>query len=206
MNTSLTRYLNERATEFDRIDPDRKKALQPLVDYILTQQRAHVSTQLNFICTHNSRRSQMAQLWCAAACEFVELGEIFSFSGGTEASAFYPAAIQAMNRSGFNLEAESEEINPRYFAQLGTAHMLEMFSKRFDDEANPNRDFAAIMVCSDADENCPFVPGCDKRISLPFEDPKSADGTAQETKVYDERCAQIARELLYVLTQVNQHV
>ena len=74
-----------------------------------------------------------------------------------------------------------------------------MFSKKYDHSQNPQNAFAAIMVCSNADEACPFIPGADARFSLPFQDPKQHDNTPQEGRQYDERCRQIAREMLYTM-------
>ena len=59
------------------------------------------------------------------------------------------------------------------------------------------------MTCSDADQNCPVVLGAEKRISLPYVDPKISDGTPEESKVYDERCLQIAIEQLYVFSKIK---
>ncbi|MEM9671082.1 MAG: hypothetical protein ACFB15_14955 [Cyclobacteriaceae bacterium] len=59
--------------------------------------------------------------------------------------------------------------------------------------------FAAVIVCSDADEACPFNPEADARFFFPYEDPKQHDNTPQESKQYDERFRQIAREMLYVI-------
>lgn len=206
MNTTLRTYLDQRKTELDQLDETRRQKLQPLIDYVLERQKVNAPSHLNFICTHNSRRSHMAQLWCAASAAYMELGEIHSFSGGTEATAFHPNALAAMQQAGFSIDAESEGENPHYLAQIDQAEMIEVFSKKFDDEANPASDFAAVMVCSEAEEACPFVPGCDERISLPYDDPKDADGTPQEQQAYEERAAQIAREMLYVMTEVNRHV
>jgi len=36
------------------------------------------------------------------------------------------------------------------------------------------------------------------RFALPYDDPKQSDGTPTEVKTYDERCRQIAREMLYM--------
>jgi arsenate reductase len=36
------------------------------------------------------------------------------------------------------------------------------------------------MTCSEADKNCPIVLGALDRISLPYNDPKEADGTPEE--------------------------
>ena len=59
------------------------------------------------------------------------------------------------------------------------------------------------MSCSQADRNCPLVPGCAARIALPYDDPKDFDGTDREAAMYDERCRQIAREMLFVFSQVT---
>ena len=55
-----------------------------------------------------------------------------------------------------------------------------------------------------ADKQCPFVPGAALRIGLPFDDPKAFDNTPREAAMYDERCQQIARELLYVFSEAVQ--
>jgi hypothetical protein len=73
----------------------------------------------------------------------------------------------------------------------------------YADAANPQREFCAIMTCSQADEACPNVAGAANRIAIPYEDPKAADGTPEEAAVYDERCAQIARETLYAFSLVR---
>ncbi len=59
------------------------------------------------------------------------------------------------------------------------------------------------MTCSQADKRCPIVAGAAARIALPFDDPKEFDGTPLERSKYDERCQQIARELLFVFAEVG---
>ena len=77
-----------------------------------------------------------------------------------------------------------------------------MFSKLYDDASNPDADFAAVMTCSEADKNCPYIPGAESRIQLLYDDPKEFDGTAEETEKYDERASQIAAELFYFFAQI----
>lgn len=42
---------------------DRKELLKPLIDYIQSKVTQQKEIRLNFICTHNSRRSHLAQVW-----------------------------------------------------------------------------------------------------------------------------------------------
>jgi arsenate reductase len=59
------------------------------------------------------------------------------------------------------------------------------------------------MTCSDAEENCPFIPGVELRIGTTYEDPKAYDNTLQQDTQYDTRCRQIALETLYVFSLVQ---
>ena len=56
------------------------------------------------------------------------------------------------------------------------------------------------MTCSQADRGCPIVYGSAARFSTPYVDPKVSDGTPEEVGTYDERCAEIARDMLYVMS------
>ena len=66
---------------------DRKTLLDDLTDYVITQTAAGSPVRLIFICTHNSRRSHMAQLWAQTAAAYHGVAAIETFSGGTEATA-----------------------------------------------------------------------------------------------------------------------
>ncbi|EDP96903.1 hypothetical protein U8527_01155 [Kordia algicida OT-1] len=157
------------------------------------------------ICTHNSRRSHLGQLWLALAADYYKLPTIETFSGGTEATLFHPNAIAAVKRVGFEVSIEAQAKNPIYNIQWkANQEPYQAFSKRFEEAPNPTQEFAAIMVCTEADEGCPFVSGTDFRIALPFEDPKAFDGTPQEEEKYDERCRQIGTEMLYVMSKVSK--
>lgn len=85
--------------------------------------------------------------------------------------------------------------NSIYRLQDPRGHEMELFSKLLDHPQNPGSHFAAIMVCSNADEACPFVPGADVRISLPFEDPGKFDNTERSAEAYDSAMEAIARDL-----------
>ncbi|MGR3809710.1 protein-tyrosine-phosphatase [Jiulongibacter sp. NS-SX5] len=191
----------EKALELP-ISEERLKVLQVLIDYIQGKVNAHEEINLNFICTHNSRRSQFSQIWAKTAA--ISYGvNANCFSGGVEVTAFNVRAVDSMKRAGFEISSEGIE-NPIYSLSPGTdMESITAFSKLFDDKANTTENFAAVMTCSHADENCPFIPGTEKRIPVRYEDPKEFDDTPQEAEKYDERSLQIASEMFYVFAKIN---
>ncbi|MBI1191771.1 MAG: protein-tyrosine-phosphatase [Bacteroidetes bacterium] len=200
MNPELHQYMQSLPNEWQALSPERKAQLEELAAFINEQKQQLPVVQLTFICTHNSRRSHIGQLWAAAAAAHVGLEGIVTYSGGTEATAFNPRAVAAMQRAGFAIENPGGD-NPRYQVRLSTqAAPLTCFSKKYDDAANPQKGFIAVMVCSDADAACPFVPGASGRFAIPYLDPKASDGTPQEAETYDLRSRQMAAEMLYVMT------
>jgi len=199
----LSRYVEGLLSGLDEVPGDRRQKLQALVSYVGHRVGANQPAKLTFICTHNSRRSHLAQIWAQTAAFCFSGPGVETFSGGTEATAFNPRAVAAVERAGFLVEAGADD-NPVYkvrWAQDGP--VMECFSKVYDQEPNPKKGFAALMVCSAADAACPVVNGAEVRISSPYDDPKAFDGTDQETAKYDERCRQIAREMLWVFSKVE---
>lgn len=179
------------------ISDQRKELLKPLKEYLSSKIKQKSVVNLNFICTHNSRRSQLSEVWAKIIGDFYGLN-INTFSGGIEITACNERTINSLSRLGFKIKNLGGE-NPHYeikYADNKTP--ITLFSKLYDDPANPKTGFAAVMSCSHTDENCPFIPGAEKRISLPYEDPKASDNTADEAKIYDERSIQIATEMKYV--------
>ncbi|MFH5805979.1 protein-tyrosine-phosphatase [Alienimonas sp. DA493] len=200
----LRTYVVARVAEFDQIPAARKAQLEELAAHVRERREAGAPVRLTFICTHNSRRSHLGQLWAAVAAEAYGVEEVETFSGGTEATAFNPRAVAALQRAGFQIESDGAATNPRYAVTLGeTLPASVCFSKKYDEAPNPRSDFAAVMVCTDADEACPIVPGAAARFALPYEDPKIADDTPAEAERYDERTAQIGREMLYAFSRVQ---
>lgn len=185
------------AREFESIPAERKHVLQEITSFI----RNNTPASLVFICTHNSRRSHIAQVWAHTAAAYFNLQNVKSYSGGTEATAFNSGAVEALRETGFRIDQASSGNNPRYIVRYSDNHpAFEVFSKRYDDAENPSRDFAAIMTCTHADENCPVVVGAAARISLPYDDPKDFDGTEMEAIKYRERVLEIGREILYAFS------
>lgn len=205
LNPQLQQYIDSRCQEFDQISTERKALLEQLSAYVSKELASGNEVKLSFICTHNSRRSHLSHLWAHAAAAHYGIPNVQTFSGGTDATAFNPRAVAALKRAGFSIEKSDETENPIYLVKIAVDDEPQRcFSKRYDAPPNPTKEFGAVMVCSQADTSCPTVAGAKKRIAIPFEDPKIADGRDDETKVYDERCAQIAREILYVFSCVKK--
>lgn len=202
LRPALRTYAGQRAGEFGQIPDERKEQLQQVADYVRARVDAGQPARLTFICTHNSRRSHLAQVWAQTAAAHYGVPHVATFSGGTEATAFNPRAVAALRRAGFNIPDPAAAPNPRYRVSFSEgAEPLVCFSKVYSDAPNPAADFCAVMTCSDADENCPMVAGAAGRIAIPYEDPKAFDGTEQEAAKYDERSRQIAREMLYLMSR-----
>jgi arsenate reductase (thioredoxin) len=181
------------------VDPSRLPVLSDVEDYISQKLEQGLPINLNFICTHNSRRSQFSQVWAQAIAHQLNL-PIHPFSGGVEVTACNSRTISSLRRSGFEI-AEASGDNPSYEVHFSSEKApLKVFSKLYDDNCNPTKDFAAIMTCSEADENCPFIPGAERRIALRYEDPKKYDDTELEQQAYDQRSLQIAAELYHMLS------
>ena len=188
----------------DAISNERKQALQPLIDYIQIKVTENKNANLNFICTHNSRRSHLSQVWAQAAAHFYQLKNVYCYSGGTESTALFPMAAKTLEQAGFKLEVLSEGKNPVYAIKYDENEPpIVGFSKTFDDAFNPKNEFAAIMTCSQADADCPFISGAEKRIPIKYDDPKAFDNTPQQVEKYQERSNQIAVEMWYVFSQIK---
>jgi len=204
MLSTLQTRIDQLITEFDQIPTERKETLKELTKFVQEKINANKPVYLNFICTHNSRRSHLSQLWAQAAAHYYGVKNVFCFSGGTEATAFNSRAVKAMQEAGFNISITKDGDNPVYEVRFASdATPIVAFSKKYDDPFNHNKDFAAIMTCSHADENCPLVLGASGRIALTYDDPKEFDGTPLEAAKYNERVHQIGREILYAFSQVK---
>jgi protein-tyrosine phosphatase/arsenate reductase len=190
-------------TKFGTLSEERKTLLSNISKYIQTKQEHDAPVNLVYVCTHNSRRSHFGQVWAAVAASYYNIPDVTTFSGGTETTAFNPNAINALISSGFEVTPETVGPNAHYTVRFGNNETTTCFSKVYDDEVNPKANFAAIMTCSDAEENCPFIPGVELRIGTTYDDPKAFDGTPQQEEKYLERSNQIALECLYVFSQVQ---
>ncbi|WP_282135068.1 low molecular weight phosphatase family protein [Seonamhaeicola maritimus] len=190
--------------EINSISEERKAILQPLIDYLSKKLEAEESIRLNFICTHNSRRSHLSQIWAQTMAAYYNNANVSCYSGGTEATAMFPMVGETLVNQGFKIAKLSEGNNPIYSIKYSKNEpAIIAFSKKYADDFNPASKFAAILTCSSADEGCPVVFGCDKRVAVTYEDPKISDGTPQQTETYLNRSLQIATEMKYVFSSLK---
>ena len=188
-----------------QISTERKLELQPFIDFIQVKVSASTTINLNFICTHNSRRSHLSQVWAQAAAHYYCVKNVYCYSGGTEATAMFPMAAKTLEAAGFQIVKLAESENPVYSIKYAeNEHPIIGFSKTYDNAFNPKSEFAALMTCDHADENCPFISGCEQRIAVRYNDPKAFDNTSQQAEKYKERSNQIASEMLYVFSQIKK--
>lgn len=204
MNAKIKKYLDELTSQFDTIPDQRKEILKRLSNYIISKKEQDKPVNLVYICTHNSRRSHFGQIWAKVSADYFNINHVNTYSGGTEATAFNINAISALQRVGFNIQKTTDSENPIYHVYHNEGDEPSVcFSKVYDNPQNPASEFAAIMTCSDAEENCPFIPGVELRIGTTYDDPKEFDNTPLQDIKYDERCKQIALETLYAFSLIQ---
>ncbi|PVH24481.1 arsenate-mycothiol transferase ArsC [Sphingobacterium corticibacter] len=190
--------------DIQNVSEERKTILQPLIDFVQQKANSGADINLNFICTHNSRRSHLAQIWAQVASAYFNIPSVHCYSGGTEETALFPKVAETLTNQGFTIFKIAETDNPVYALKYSdNALPVIGFSKKYDSPFNPASAFVSIMTCSQADGGCPFIAGAEKRIPITFEDPKISDGSPEQAQVYAERSLQIATEMFYVFSMIK---
>ncbi len=205
--SAIKNYCDNLVKHFNEIPEERKALLKIIADYIKGKKANNQPVQLMYVCTHNSRRSHFGQVWAAVAANYYTINNVKTFSGGTETTAFNTNAINALKNTGFEISSNDVQTsNQIYTVRFGDAEneFTTCFSKVYNDNENPATNFAAIMTCSDAEQNCPFIPGVELRVSTTYKDPKEFDNTDLQNEKYRERSAQIALECMFVFSIVAE--
>lgn len=203
MNLKIREIIAQLSTE--RISEERKIILQPLIQFISSKISKNEEVRLNFICTHNSRRSHLSQIWAQTMAYYYQIENVFCYSGGTEATAMFPKVAETLANQGFEILKLSETENPVYAVKFAeNEHAVICFSKKYNDDFNPKSAFAAILTCDSADENCPIVYGAEARIPIKYEDPKKSDGTPEMNETYFNRSLEIATEMKFVFENLRK--
>lgn len=112
-------------------------------------------TNILFLCTGNSCRSQMAEGW-ARLLGGERLGVE---SAGIEAHGKNPRAIAVMAEAGIDISGQESSIVS---------------------DAMMNRADIVVTVCGHADEQCPVLPPGVEKIHWPLSDPAKATGTEEQ--------------------------
>ncbi|WP_333624595.1 protein-tyrosine-phosphatase [Sphingobacterium siyangense] len=204
MYTELKKSIAEILSLY-KISETRGKVLKPLINYIQKKVERQDPIALNFICTHNSRRSHLSQLWAQVAAAYFEVPNVCCYSGGTEETALFPKVAETLSVQGFSIVKIADTLNPIYAIKYDeNSQPILGFSKKYDHPFNPTSNFAAIMTCSNADQGCPFVSGATLRIPITYEDPKQVDGTTRQDEIYRQRSQEIAAEMLYIFSMIKK--
>ena len=203
-STISIQHFFENAHNKLSLSKERALLLSEMAKKIGQEYQKEGKIHLNFICTHNSRRSQFGQVWSFFAAEYFNLN-IQSFSGGTEVTAFFRNTVKTLQTEGFEFDIVNfSHQNPTYSISFeGTNKSILGFSKLFDAPENLNP-FIAITTCNNADENCPFIPTATHRFHLPFVDPKFSDDTDTQEENYEKTSTQIAGELFYLFSSIKE--
>ena len=206
MYTDIVDRCNALAANFSEISEQRKMLLDKLSLHIRDKYLKKIQVQLVYICTHNSRRSHLSQIWTQTAAAHFNIKNVFCYSGGTESTALFPVVAKTLVQHGFKIKTIATGNNPIYTIKYGeNEHPIIGFSKTYDDEFNPQSQFAAILTCSQADDGCPYIAGAENRFAITFEDPKAFDDIQQQYQKYQERSLQIATEMCYVFSQIKPY-
>ena len=186
------------------ISAERQELLKPLVEYIQNKISSNQPIRLNFICTHNSRRSHLAQIWAQTMAYYFGIKSIDCYSGGTEATAMFPKVAETLSKQGFQIQQLSENQNPIYAIKYDEDEVpIICFSKVYHHDFNPQQNFGAIMTCNHADEGCPLVVGAEARFPIQYNDPKEYDGSDMQSVKYAERSLEIAQEMWWVFMNIR---
>lgn len=199
MYPQLIQYIQKILPEIDKIELERKQQLAVIQSFIREKLSTNQIPELIFICTHNSRRSHFGQIWAQTFAYYFGVTPFQAYSGGTQATSFNINAIRTVEQAGFHIIQLNEGGNPLYRIRFQDRHHgITAFSKIYTHPANPQRAFCAVMTCTDADEKCPYIPGAQLRVAIPYEDPKIYDKTPLQNEAYEARCHQIAVELAWI--------
>jgi arsenate reductase (thioredoxin) len=214
LNPRVAAYADMLTTSFDMIDETHRAAGEKLVDWIVKNDKPGQPLHVTVICTGNSRRSILGATMGNIAASYYGMPDIRFHSGGTAPTAFNPRTIAALKDIGVEIEATGQEAprgepktaNPVFTVKWGSDLEATEFSKTYFDASNPQKGFAALMVCGEADAACPLVKGAAVRISMPYLDPKIYDDGTDEALKYAERRDDIGRLMLSVMMQVRNRL
>lgn len=201
-NPKMVKDFFETSQQNIVIDDTRKDLLVKIANKITANYNNGI-VNINFICTHNSRRSQLGQVWSFFAADYFNL-PINAFSGGTEVTAFHRNTVKTLTEVGFKFEVvEFSHTNPTYKIFFSDDKPpLIGFSKLYDHPENKTPYFV-LTTCNNADENCPFIPEAIERFHVPYIDPKHSDDTDSQDETYLKTSEIIAAQMYYLFNKVK---
>ena len=202
-NTKMVKYFFETSQKNIVIDDNRKELLLKIANKIVVNYNNN-DININFICTHNSRRSQLGQVWSFFAADYFKL-PINAFSGGTEVTAFHRNTVKTLTEVGFKFDVdEFSHTNPIYRISFSDDKpSLLGYSKLYNNIENKTPYFV-LTTCNNADENCPFIPEAIDRFHVPYTDPKHSDDSAIQDETYLKTSRIIAAQMYFLFNEIKK--
>lgn len=189
------------------LSEQRKKQLQPLIDYILNKKSKKERVNLIYICVQNSRRSHLAQVIAQDTAFKYKIEDVHCYSGGIEVTRIHPNTLKVLEKMGYKFVLKEDSQNPVFELYYNKAESpILLYSKTFESIIPSIHSFAAVMVCSETETNCPYVPGAEKKFLIPYEDPKLADNSENPLESYWQIAQQIKEEMEFVFSKVKKGV
>ena len=205
MSKVLKEYIKIILKNIDTgIEKNRKDKLVKLAQVIKRNREQQNIVKVIFICTHNSRRSQFSQVWAYISSLYFKLDFLEFFSGGTEVDSVNLNVINALSNSGLKIEKKQTGDEVYLLKSSKRDKGINLYSKEYSCKSNPPKHFIAIMTCSDADQMCPVIKGADKKVFLPYPDPRTSEKTGLEKKTYGHINAVVAKEMFYLMKQLKK--
>jgi arsenate reductase (thioredoxin) len=202
MNSEIQDQIRLLANTY--IKAERKVELDAVALVLKQKIGNNNSLRLNFICTHNSRRSHLGQIWAQTLAFHFGIKNVQCYSGGTEATAVYKLVLSALTSQGFEIVQLSESQNPNFVIKFDNNEPgVLCFSKKYDHPVNPRSEFVALLTCDSAYEACPSVQGASHKLSLMYQDPKMYDVDPNALAFYKEKSIEIASELYYIFNKLQ---
>jgi len=192
------------ATKKNNFLEGRRNLLLQIAESIAREYTKNEIVNINFICSDNSRESQLCQAWAFLAAHHYGLN-IHSFSGGLEVSSFHRNTIKTLQKTGFSFQLEDfAHQNPKYSVSYSDSrNSIIVFSKLYDNSAN-KEPFIAITTSKKAEEHCPLISNAIQCYYLPLNELKSSDGTDEQEANYLAISEKVATEIGYIFAAVKE--
>jgi len=196
----LQNYVRNLYPEYRNIPEERRRIIEELASYIRGNFQTNVKTELLFVGSNNSTRSQFSYVWAQTAAYYYGIKGVSFFSGGVSPSDIDTQTISALEDAGFIAYKINQNDLTAYEVKYSyNLSPLLIWPKKYNLKGQqPTINFASIVVCANADINLPVIKGTNFRTSLHYFDPKAYQNTADAMDHYKDKCREVAMEMFYL--------
>ncbi len=202
----LQNYVHDLYPDYRSISEERRRIIEELASYIRGNIQTGVKTELLFVGTNNSTRSQFSYVWARTAAYYYGVNNLSFFSGGISPSEIDTQTIMALEDAGFIAYKINQTGETTYEIKYSyNLNPITIRSKTYNTFGQPTINFASIVVCANADINLPVIKGTNFRTSLHYFDPKAYQGTNEVMDQYKEKCREAALEMFYLFYLLKEN-